>query len=138
MKKIITIVLCIFVIALIVIFVMGKNSPDTTEVKSVSEPTVFSTSSPEVIVPETVKLNIAEVAKHSTEADCHVIYNAKVYNVTKYLADNLHPAGKEAIIPLCGKDITLAFETRGQTPAKPHSDKAKNFLEKYYLGDLVK
>ncbi len=39
------------------------------------------------------------------------------------------------IIRFCGKDGTQAFNSRGKNK-EPHSPKAREILENYYIGDL--
>jgi cytochrome b involved in lipid metabolism len=48
-----------------------------------------------------------EVAKHNTEADCWVIINGEVLDVTKFLKD--HPGGKKAILIFAGRDASEEF-----------------------------
>merc|ERR1712127_532020 len=52
-------------------------------------------------------ITLAEVAKHNTKADCWVVVNGEVLNVTKFLSD--HPGGELAILTFAGKDATEEF-----------------------------
>ncbi len=76
---------------------------------------------------------MSEVAKHNTEADCWLIVNGKVYEVTNFSTQ--HPGGKEPIIFSCGKDASAVFNLRPKF-GQPHPDKAKAELEKYLLGNF--
>lgn len=51
--------------------------------------------------------SLADVAKHGTESDCWAAINGGVYNLTTWIPR--HPGGKQAIIGLCGKDGSAAF-----------------------------
>merc|ERR1719446_1526068 len=48
-----------------------------------------------------------EVAKHTSKADCWVILDEKVLNVTNFLSQ--HPGGELAILTFAGKDATEEF-----------------------------
>jgi cytochrome b involved in lipid metabolism len=77
-------------------------------------------------------LTTSEVAKHNTASDCWVIVSGNVYNVTNYLG--MHPAGANAIIPYCGQDITVAFNSiKG---GRGHSSQANSILQNYFVGQL--
>ncbi len=77
-------------------------------------------------------ISLEEVKKHNQPNDCWLIIDNKVYNVTDF---NNHPGGRIAIENYCGQDATNAFQTKG-FKNQPHSQKAKNLLENFYLGDL--
>ena len=74
-----------------------------------------------------------EISRHNTEGDCWFIIHDKVYDVTSFISS--HPGGK-AILQGCGKDATELYETRPMGSGTPHSDKARNNLNNFYIGDL--
>jgi cytochrome b involved in lipid metabolism len=76
---------------------------------------------------------LEEVALHSTAADCWLAMHGKVYNVTGMIKNH---GGGDTILEGCGKDATVLFETRPMGSGTPHSDKARGFAEKLYIGDL--
>eukprot|EP00162_Nutomonas_longa_P024850 comp9287_c0_seq1/m.10668 comp9287_c0_seq1/g.10668 ORF comp9287_c0_seq1/g.10668 comp9287_c0_seq1/m.10668 type:complete len:126 (+) comp9287_c0_seq1:17-394(+) len=70
-----------------------------------------------------------EVSQHSSNSDCWVVINGKVYNVTKFLSE--HPGGEEVIVELAGQDCTQEFEDVG------HSANAREMLAKYEIGTAI-
>lgn len=58
------------------------------------------------IVNEDGKYTLEEVATHKSKADCWMVIEKKVYNVTPFIAS--HPGG-EMILNGCGKDATELF-----------------------------
>ncbi|KAG9063306.1 hypothetical protein KI688_004192 [Linnemannia hyalina] len=80
-------------------------------------------------VPSGVECYTAEmVSKHSTEDDCWIIHDGKVYDCTKFLKE--HPGGADSITMNAGEDCTEDFDAI-------HSVKAREQLAKYYCGELV-
>lgn len=51
--------------------------------------------------------SLADVATHDNESDCWSIINGGVYNLTTWIPR--HPGGRQAILGLCGKDGSPAF-----------------------------
>lgn len=88
-------------------------------------PGVTSTGAP-------LTLTIQEVQKHNQSSDCWAIVNNKVYNVTSYL--NNHPGGPQTILPYCGADMTVAFDTKGGRGS--HSSVADQELASLLIGQL--
>ncbi len=81
-----------------------------------------------------VKLfTLEEVAKHSTKADCWMVIQNYVLDLSTYAA---HPGG-DTYVPYCGKDGTEAFATNGGG-ASGHSDSAYSEAERYIIGELGK
>jgi len=70
---------------------------------------------------------IDEVKKHNKETDAWIIYKNKVYDVTKFIYK--HP-GSLAILKGVGKDATSIFDKIG------HSNRARNIMRKYYIGNI--
>lgn len=77
---------------------------------------------------------LAEVAAHNIPQDCWLVLNGKVYNVSGF-GDTQHP-GRQAVYQGCGKDATSLFETRPMGSNTPHSDRARDLLPNFYIGDL--
>jgi len=123
-KKIVTISLIVFIIVVVLILGLAVVSGQ----KAGSQP-VINDQNQNII---SAGITSSEVSKHNLINDCWLTVNSKVYNVTDFI--NLHPGGSDKIAPLCGKDATQAFETRGGNG--PHPDKAKSVLNNYYIGNL--
>lgn len=81
-----------------------------------------------------ITLNTAEIQKHSTQDDCWMIIDSKVYNLTTYL--NSHPGGPGVMLPYCGGDATKAYATKDAPKPSPHSDYAASLLDSFYIGDV--
>lgn len=81
---------------------------------------------------QTVVLSSAEVAKHSSSADCWFIVEGSVYDVTSYAVK--HPGGAARIMNYCGKDATTAYVT--QDGRGSHSSAAYQELQSLFIGKL--
>lgn len=81
------------------------------------------------------KCTAAQVAGHSSQTDCWVIYNGGYYIVTSYV--NQHPGGKAVFnSTTCGHDIT-SYLNGSQSVGNQrhsHSNTAYNILKSYYVG----
>lgn len=136
MKKTVFVVVVICTLILGSIFVLGflqkqlKESDSTTkpvDTATTGGPTTPSTNQ------TTTSYSLTEIAKHSSETNCWLLINNKVYDVTKFIPD--HPGGVSQIIPYCGKEATKAFDTQGGR-GRPHSPTADEMLKDYYIGNL--
>jgi len=79
---------------------------------------------------------LVEVEEHDVVDDCWLAVEGKVYDVTEYITGQKHPGGV-AILEGCGKDAKELYDTRPMGSGTAHSDRARDMLENFYIGDLV-
>ncbi|MFZ5437984.1 MAG: cytochrome b5 domain-containing protein [Patescibacteria group bacterium] len=84
---------------------------------------------------ETNSFSLEEVAQHATAEDCWMAIEGRVYDVTLYIAEQVHPGGK-AMNKGCGKDATEMWNNIGKETKRPHSAEAMSLLQNFYIGDL--
>jgi len=80
------------------------------------------------------KFSVEEVRNHNKPSDCFVIFENKVYDITKYIES--HDKFMD-IRGWCGENITKDFKTKAGL-GRDHKKSTYNTLEKYYIGDLDK
>jgi cytochrome b involved in lipid metabolism len=100
----------------------NNNSSAATTTKTTPKPIPAPTG------PKTYTL--ADVASHSSSSSCWSAISGKVYDLTSWIGK--HPGGSQAILSICGKDGTQAFD--GQHGMDP---RAKGVLPNFYLGNLA-
>ncbi len=71
-----------------------------------------------------------DVVLHNSESDCWTVINGNVYDLTEWI--NNHPGGSSAIISLCGKDGSSAFNAQHGGSSGPEMT-----LEEFYVGALI-
>jgi len=77
--------------------------------------------------------DMAEVAKHNTDASCWIVIDKEVFDVTAYIAK--HPAPKVILKKSCGTDVSEHYKTKKGLGEK-HSDKANEEKTKMKIGTL--
>ncbi|MFA5030644.1 MAG: cytochrome b5-like heme/steroid binding domain-containing protein [Patescibacteria group bacterium] len=77
-------------------------------------------------------LDTTMITQHNTTNDCWLLINNKVYDVSSYLTS--HPGGSATIIPYCGKDATVAFDSKGGQGS--HSAFAQSELAQFVIGTV--
>ena len=96
-----------------------SSDASSTLKKSVSTP--FMNTSPNVH-------SMSEVQKHNSAESAWIVVHGHVYDCTRFIKD--HPGGADSILINAGTDCTEEFDAI-------HSDKAKNLLEDYRIGELM-
>ena len=97
------------------------------------------TSIPTQLTPTSTTIKnyaLAQVAKHADASDCWMAVEGKVYDVSSFIASGKHKGGM-TILDGCGKDATGIFNSQPGT-GKSHSQKAREMLAQFYIGDLTK
>lgn len=79
--------------------------------------------------PSIAAYTAAEVASNNSAASCWSIINGSVYDLTSWIGK--HPGGDDAILRICGKDGSAAFD--GKHGADPRANAA---LPNYRIGAL--
>jgi cytochrome b involved in lipid metabolism len=79
---------------------------------------------------------LSQIAEHANKDNCWMTIEGKVYDVTPFVKSGFHP-GRVAILEGCGKDATELFNTRPMGTGTPHSERARNMLPKYLIGELA-
>ena len=108
-----------------------RFNPDSVSLPSSSESSGVSANK---VKSGSASINLTpqEIAKHNTVSDCWMIVSDKVYSVGSYIS--AHPGGAQAIASFCGKDGTVAFDTKGGKGS--HSQNAADILASYYMGKV--
>jgi cytochrome b involved in lipid metabolism len=86
-----------------------------------------------VVPPPSSGYTLADIALHNKQSDCWLLINNKIYDVTNYIP--IHPGGITRITNTCGKESSVAFNTRGGSGS--HSNSAKQLLAGYYVADYT-
>lgn len=74
---------------------------------------------------------LTQVAQHSSQSSCWSAVNGGVYDLTNWI--NAHPGGPEAILSICGKDGSAAFNAQHGGQARP-----ANELATFKIGILIR
>jgi len=123
-SKIITIILVAVVFGFVALLLI-KQKPVKTETLG---------NSTQVIQKETLTNNTKEeVAKHTTDTDCWIVINNKVYDLSNYAQK--HQGGVDSIVNYCGKDGTQSFSTM-EGKGKDHNLASKQLLQTMYLFEI--
>lgn len=72
-----------------------------------------------------------EISKHNSRVSCYTVVRGNVYDLTNF--KDSHPGGEKAILSICGKDGSSAFEDQHGGQNKP-----ENQLVKLKIGVLSK
>jgi hypothetical protein len=80
--------------------------------------------------PASQGYTMAQVAAHGSASSCWSAINGKVYDLTRWIGR--HPGGSAAILSLCGRDGSAAFNDQHGGQGRPASE-----LASFYLAPLL-
>ena len=69
--------------------------------------------------PAPADITMAQVAAHGGEASCWTAIGGQVYDLTAWISE--HPGGERAILSICGKDGTAAFQGQHGGQSRPEA-----------------
>src|SRR5262245_60846494 len=126
------VIVIVIVIAIIIGMTVSNQSSVTTPVTTATEISIPS-STPLSTATSTAltTYTLAHVAKHPNATSCWSAVNGKVYDLTSWISK--HPGGSQAILSICGKDGSEAFNAQHGGSAQP-----VQVLQTFYLGELAK
>jgi len=135
MKNYVSISLFIFWAVVVAVMTAGLvfSDQNKTPTQITGDQIATSPSNSSANSNQKTTLTMTEVAKHNQATDCWQVINNEVYNFTSFL--NKHPAGADAMIPYCGQDSTIAYNTQGGR-GQDHSAQARSLLASYLIGPL--
>jgi len=113
-------------IGLVCLLVIGKSLLNQKPAQKEKVNTISNTTSKTIYT-------VSDVETHNTQIDCWMIINGNVYDLTAYFSH--HPGGDDTMSPYCGKDATVAYNTKGRN--QPHSAKADEELATYLKGNFT-
>ena len=102
-------------------------SPSVTQVPT-SKP--VQTPVPSSTPAGSKSYSLVEVAKHGNDSSCWSVVNGQVYDLTSWISK--HPGGEAAILSICGKDGSSAFNDQHSGERRP-----ANELAGYEIGVLI-
>lgn len=119
-------------LAMIYLLISGNSPRKDTDMDLVpKQDTVAETTNDK----EQKSISPEELRKHNTSKDCWLAVEGKVYDASQYIASQKHPGG-EMILQGCGKDATELFNNRPNGSGS-HSQRAKDLLQTFYIGELA-
>jgi hypothetical protein len=121
--KIITFLVISFAIIFCITLFMGSN--DLTQTSTgpsaknlpIDKPQI---NTPGTAQPDTPGYTLAQVQSHASSSDCWSIVGNTVYDLTSFISQ--HPGGSGAILSICGKDGTAAFEDQHGGQRRPANE----------------
>ncbi len=131
-KVVLGVVLCLFVSVLGAAYFTRPTTltPAPTPVVEAPTPTTSTSTTPTPTpIPTASRYTMAKVATHNSGASCWTAINGNVYDVTNWI--NQHPGGPQAILSLCGKDGSDAFNGQHGGQPRPAAE-----LASFLLGPL--
>ena len=98
----------------------------TTPTKSTIPVTLPATTIPATTTPS---YTLTQVATHANASSCWSIVQGNVYDLTSWI--NQHPGGSGAILSMCGKDGTAAFDGQHGGQRRPENELASFIIGTY-------
>jgi uncharacterized membrane protein len=106
--------------------VAASPSPATpTPATSTGRPTKGPTTSPSTGAGHTM----TDVSRHASASSCWTAIDGNVYDLTNWIGR--HPGGRQAILGLCGRDGTSAFNAQHGGQGRPEAE-----LRQFLIGPL--
>lgn len=130
-KKVAVFLIGAAILVLGITLIVNSYQPADSETKPA---TTANTQTPAAQVATSTpqgSYTLAQLVTHNTAKSCWTNVRGNVYDVTSWIGK--HPGGDAAILAMCGKNATAAFEGQHGGQARPESE-----LAAFKIGVLVK
>jgi cytochrome b involved in lipid metabolism len=97
-----------------------KETINNSNVPPINNPVTGGSDSSGQVTEKT--FTMAEVSSHNSRQSCYSTVNGGVYDLTNWI--DAHPGGEGAILSICGKDGSSAFEDQHGGQRKPEKELA--------------
>lgn len=114
-KKSIIIFVVVVLVAIVGIVLAAGSGNTSTSPAPVSSGTSTDASRSKMY-------GMAEVATHNSASSCWSAVNGSVYDLTSWISE--HPGGSRAILGICGKDGSAAFNNQHEGERRPANELA--------------
>lgn len=101
----------------------GQQAPEPT-------PTPAPATSTTTPATSSASFTLAQVATHNSAESCYTVIRNNVYDLTSWVGE--HPGGKKAILGICGRDGTAAFEGQHSGQYRPEQT-----LATFKIGTII-
>ncbi len=108
----------------------SQNTGTTKTTTTTTTTNVTTTTPPPVVAPLPTSYTFAQVQSHNSKSNCWSVVSGKVYDLSSWIGQ--HPGGQSAILSMCGKDSTSAFNDQHGGQNRP-----KNELDGFFIGLLA-
>ncbi|MFA6135830.1 MAG: cytochrome b5-like heme/steroid binding domain-containing protein [Candidatus Paceibacterota bacterium] len=128
-NKIIYVVLTVIVVIIAIVLFAGKNNNPQPENNQTNDQIIENI--PQENNPAKInEYTLLQISGHKDATSCWSAVNGGVYDLTLWIAN--HPGGQKAILKICGKDGSAAFNNQHRGMAKQEAT-----LKTFRIGDLV-
>lgn len=131
MSKKIPVLVSIVVVILAAAIAGSRSAPKSNSQPESPTPNAIPEIQPNPQAQGPSGYTLAQVAGHRDISSCWSAVNGSVFDLTKWIAE--HPGGEEAILSICGKDGSAAFNDQHSGQGKP-----EGVLESFRIGALIK
>jgi len=118
--KISLVILAVFIVGAGIIMLANRGGSQPNTDSNTIVPTKPSNPSAASNAPKSYTL--AQVAQHNSSSSCWSAINGKVYDLTSWIGQ--HPGGQQAILIICGKDGSSAFNDQHGGQSRPVNELA--------------
>lgn len=133
MKKEILISLLIGIVVIGTSVTIAFSQPRRTVQKNSSpSPIIMVSKQKSMMMPRSITpiYTLTQVAEHLNATSCWTAINGDVYDLTSWIME--HPGGEGAILSICGKDGSAAFNGQHGDQGQP-----EQILATFKIGTLV-